>query len=206
MLIGERIRQARERKGLTQEQLGQIVGVSDAAVSQWETGGIQPAQKNLPKIAQALGVTRSWLLDGDTASESQPRPLATFLDRDLPLYGGTVGGNGVVMLNRGEEVDRVHRPAALANVRDAFGLIISGDSMEPMFMQGDIAYVHPAKPAMPRRGVVIEMHDGHAEIKEFVSQDDNVIRCRQHNPPKDLRYRKADVKRIYRVIGSADYS
>lgn len=44
MQIGERIRQARERKRLTQEQLGEAVGVSDAAVSQWKTGGIQPVQ------------------------------------------------------------------------------------------------------------------------------------------------------------------
>jgi phage repressor protein C with HTH and peptisase S24 domain len=205
MLIGERIRQAREKKRLTQEQLGQLVGVTDAAVSQWETGGIQPAQKNLAKIAQALGVTRMWLLDGDTAGPSPSKHLVTFHERDLPVYGAALGGDGAIMLNRGEQVDRIHRPAALADVKDAFAVVIAGDSMEPRFMQGDVAYIHPHKPPAPRRGVLIELQEGDAHIKEFVSQDDEWIKVRQHNPPKDLKYKRAQVKRLYRVIGTVEY-
>ena len=36
--LGEKIRQARREKGMTQETLGGQLGVSAAAVSKWETG------------------------------------------------------------------------------------------------------------------------------------------------------------------------
>ena len=38
-VLSERIAQLRKDRGLTQEQLGQLVGVSAQAVSKWEKGG-----------------------------------------------------------------------------------------------------------------------------------------------------------------------
>lgn len=131
--------------------------------------------------------------------------LPAFGERDLPVYGAALGGDGAVMLNRGDEVDRIHRPPMLIGVKDAFGVVVSGDSMEPMFLQGDIAWIHPGRPPMPRRGVLIELHDGHAHLKEYISQNDDVVRCRQHNPPTNVTFKRRDVKRLYLVVGSGLY-
>lgn len=46
----------RTQKGLTQEQLGQLLGVTTQAVSKWERGGTPDAEL-LPDISQALGVS-----------------------------------------------------------------------------------------------------------------------------------------------------
>jgi len=54
--IGERIAKYRKAKGYTQEQLGELVGVSGQAVSKWENGGV-PDTYLLPVIAKALGVS-----------------------------------------------------------------------------------------------------------------------------------------------------
>lgn len=54
--IGEQIKRFRVQKGLTQEQLGGIVGVSMQAVSKWERGGT-PDIDLLPALADALGVS-----------------------------------------------------------------------------------------------------------------------------------------------------
>ncbi len=54
--MGNRIAAYRKAKGLTQEQLGEAVGVSGQAVSKWENGGI-PDTMLLPGIAVTLGVT-----------------------------------------------------------------------------------------------------------------------------------------------------
>ena len=63
--LSERIRERRKKEGLTQEQLAYKVGVSRAAVSQWENGDI----KNISAIhmvatANALGVNLTWLITG----------------------------------------------------------------------------------------------------------------------------------------------
>lgn len=54
--ISQQIRKYRNQKGLTQEQLGEVVGVSMQAVSKWERGGT-PDIELLPAIADALGVS-----------------------------------------------------------------------------------------------------------------------------------------------------
>ena len=54
-VIGEQIKKIRIEKGITQEQLGQLVGVTTQAVSRWERGGTPDAEV-LPLISEALGV------------------------------------------------------------------------------------------------------------------------------------------------------
>ena len=54
--IGEKIAKYRKHKGYTQEQLGELVGVSGQAVSKWENGGV-PDTYLLPTISKALDVS-----------------------------------------------------------------------------------------------------------------------------------------------------
>lgn len=54
--ISETIAALRRKRGLTQEQLGSLVGVSAQAVSKWEKGGA-PDVELLPALADRLGVT-----------------------------------------------------------------------------------------------------------------------------------------------------
>jgi len=56
MELGKNIAVLRRERGLTQEQLGQLLNVSGQAVSKWENGGTPDAEM-LPSIADRLGVT-----------------------------------------------------------------------------------------------------------------------------------------------------
>lgn len=55
-------RQARISAGLTVSQVIEKLGVSDAAVYQWETGATQPTAKRLVEIATLYGCTVDELL------------------------------------------------------------------------------------------------------------------------------------------------
>lgn len=63
-VLSERIAELRRERGLTQEQLGQLVGVSAQAVSKWEKGGA-PDVELLPALADRLGVTIDALFGRD---------------------------------------------------------------------------------------------------------------------------------------------
>ena len=56
MTTGQRIRSERKLKGLTQEALGQKLGVSGAAIAQYETGRRKPKMDTLRRIAKALDI------------------------------------------------------------------------------------------------------------------------------------------------------
>lgn len=56
MNIGENIKKARISKGLTQKQLGEILGISQSAITQFENNRSNPKYDTLQKIATALNV------------------------------------------------------------------------------------------------------------------------------------------------------
>ncbi len=62
-MIGEKIRKAREAKGLTQAQLGELIGVSKVAICRYEIETLDPPSRVLKAIAEALGVSVSDILD-----------------------------------------------------------------------------------------------------------------------------------------------
>lgn len=70
MNIGNRISEFRRKKGATQEQIANFVGVSVAAVSKWETENSYPDITLLPAIAGYLGVSIDALMDFDLTDKS----------------------------------------------------------------------------------------------------------------------------------------
>lgn len=57
--IGTFIKELRKEKGLTQEQLAEILNVSGGTVSRWETGTNMPDISLLASMADTLGVNTS---------------------------------------------------------------------------------------------------------------------------------------------------
>lgn len=57
MSIGKNIVVYRKNKGLTQGELGELLGVSNQAVSKWESEVSMPDVMLLPEIARVLGVS-----------------------------------------------------------------------------------------------------------------------------------------------------
>lgn len=64
-ITGPAIRKFREARLLTQAQLAERIGVSDKAVSKWETGKGLPDISLLEPLAAALGVSLTELLNGE---------------------------------------------------------------------------------------------------------------------------------------------
>jgi transcriptional regulator with XRE-family HTH domain len=67
--IGEFIAYNRKNKGLTQEQLGEKLGVSNKTVSRWENGNYMPDLSLLKPLSEALGITLNELLSGEKIEE-----------------------------------------------------------------------------------------------------------------------------------------
>lgn len=60
--IGQRIKQAREAKGLSAKQLARLVGVETGTVYKWEADKALPRPENAQQAAAELDVSLSWLL------------------------------------------------------------------------------------------------------------------------------------------------
>jgi transcriptional regulator with XRE-family HTH domain len=71
MDIGKRIKDARLAKGLTQEELGNIVGLQKSAIAKYENGRVVNIKRStLQKIAKVLGIRPSELIFDDSPVET----------------------------------------------------------------------------------------------------------------------------------------
>ena len=82
MTLGEKIREARRKCGLSQEQLAEKMSVSRSAIAKWETDKGLPDVGNLKVLARILNVSVDHLLDeaevGDELVIREPYKLAAY--------------------------------------------------------------------------------------------------------------------------------
>ncbi|MBO5939135.1 MAG: helix-turn-helix transcriptional regulator [Clostridia bacterium] len=69
MSIGENIARLRKEKGWTQSELGEKIGVSNQAVSKWESGMTMPDITLLPSLADTFGIYIDELFSRDVKAE-----------------------------------------------------------------------------------------------------------------------------------------
>jgi transcriptional regulator with XRE-family HTH domain len=85
--LGLRIELARRRAGLTQEGLGQALGVGGAAISHWESGRFAPQSDKIVALAPLLKTTVGWLT-GEVAIGAGVDPELEALLLTLMIDGG----------------------------------------------------------------------------------------------------------------------
>lgn len=69
---GRFISALRKEKGLTQEELGRIIGVSNKTVSRWENGNYMPDIEILHILSKEFSVSIEEILDGERALAEKP--------------------------------------------------------------------------------------------------------------------------------------
>lgn len=140
--VGTAIRQLREDRGWTQEQLAQLMGMSRPALGKRETGETQVRRNEMRKFAEVFGMSLSDFEDAWRAQKiDQPRPLGgaipvinsapAGLAVDYEEFG-TSTGEGYMTIDRGTVEDEL-----------AFAVDVVGDSMEPTLHERDIVVFAP---------------------------------------------------------------
>lgn len=205
---GQIIRQARAAKGLSQQELADAVGISQPAVRKIEGGGTRKS-RYFPKIAQVLDIPLARI---DASLTERPQtPAAGAGSRaiafDFPVRGSVEGGPGQLIITE-DPVDYVERPPQLAQAEDAYGVYVTGTSMEPEYRPGDLAYVHPHLPIVADEVYVFYSEaDGEARatIKHLRRATPDKWYVTQHNPPdsapKDFVLSRKEWQRAHRVLG-----
>jgi transcriptional regulator with XRE-family HTH domain len=75
----QRLRELRRQKNLSQTELGEKAGVHYTHISKYERGVSTPSVETIRGLAEALGVSTDFLMDGDTQDAARAR----FQDREL---------------------------------------------------------------------------------------------------------------------------
>lgn len=83
MTLGERIREQRKARGMSQEMVAGRLGVSRQAVAKWESGQSAPSAENLHRLAELLDTTAGGLLDSPAVGSGAAEQAYALLRAEL---------------------------------------------------------------------------------------------------------------------------
>ena len=160
-----------------------------------------PGTESLAKVLEATGASLevfSHLVAGGRAIASgRPGP------RRIPLIGMAQAGGDGFFDDGGYPVGGSWDEVSIPEVGDphAYALEISGDSMEPVFRDGDMVVVSPSAPIRRGDRVVVRTMRGEAMAKQLVRQSARRIELRSLNPEHpDYSFELREVVWMHRIV------
>ncbi len=168
MSIPENIKKIRERFDLTQDELGEIAGVSGGAVSTWERGTAEPRMGAVQKIADQLNISKSEIVDDIPEHASESAAVR------IHVYGSVPAG---IPLEAVEDiVDWEDIPSEwIAGGKEFFGLKVSGDSMSPEYLDGDTIILRKQDDCENGDDCVVYVNGYDATFKRVIKKIDRII-------------------------------
>lgn len=168
----------RKELGLTMKQVAELVGVSEATVSRWESGQIANMRRDkINSYAKALQVKPSFIMTGETEQSSplpqgfQPVPSM----KKIPRVGRIACGTPILAEENVEEYDSVPE-----YWKADFTLICVGDSMAPKIQDGDLVAIKQQE-TVENGQIAAVLIDNEATLKRVYVYPDKLI-LRPENP------------------------
>lgn len=203
-VTARRLRQCREQREETLEQVARVLGVNKTTVMRWESGStphISRATLNL--LAQHYGVTVEWLQGEKTA-----RPIGAWAPASataaepsvrLPILGAVQAGFGGAVF---EEIIG-YEPASAGAVQageDYCWFRVRGDSMTPLINEGDLVLIRRQTAVDSGDYAVAVINDEEGTIKQIHNLPDG-IELHSVNPYYPVRRFTGEAARQVRIIG-----
>jgi phage repressor protein C with HTH and peptisase S24 domain len=160
-----------------------------------------PGTESLAKVLDATGAsleTFAHLVTGEQVVASGRGP-----SRSIPLIGMAQAGGDGFFDDGGYPVGGGWDEVSIPEVGDphAYGLEISGDSMEPVYRDGDMVVVSPGAPIRRGDRVVVRTARGEAMAKQLVRRSARRIELRSLNPEHpDYSFDLSQVAWMHRII------
>ncbi len=137
-MLGNRIREARTRLGLTQDELGGRLGIGKSSISEWEHGKRSPSIDDLTRLAEALSTTPESLMGWQRASTLPHASLLPIQNRRrVPVIGSIACGEPIFCPGDGLEQAEIE-----GDIQCDCALYCKGDSMVgARIHDGDLVFI-----------------------------------------------------------------
>ena len=164
-----RLSKALERRNLKPVELHEKTGLSESLISKYLSGVTIPRQRKIDILSDALNVNPVWLLGYDVPMESIS--IKNIDKIKIPVLGKVKAGYDYLAQENVigyESIDNVPDP------ENYYALQVTGDSMEPLFSDGDIAIVHKQDDFESGNTCIVLVNGDEATVKKVVKMDDGI--------------------------------
>ena len=206
MTGGEKIREARLKKGYTQTELAELLGYkSRSSINKIEVEGRDIPRSSVIKFAKALDVTPAYLMGW----EDEPKPEQSLYDRfdnlhpvklkRFPLLGEIACGEPIYA-----EEDHESYVSADADIRADFCLKAKGDSMiNADIHDGDVVFIRSQSMVENGEIAAVIIEDEATLKRVYYDRENNRLQLIAENPKyAPLVYTGEELNYI-RILGKA---
>jgi phage repressor protein C with HTH and peptisase S24 domain len=164
-----------------------------------------PSTESVAKVLDATGASLesfTSLVSGARALASSS-PGARAMSRRVPLIGLAQAGGEGYFDDGGYPVGGSWDEVSLPEIADAnaYALEISGESMEPVYRDGDFVIVSPSAPIRRGDRVVVRTTDGQVMAKQLARRSARRVELKSLNPEHpDYSFDLTDVAWIHRIV------
>lgn len=134
----DRIKFLMEEKQITQTELSKRTGITQSSISDWLRGKYLPKQDKIDLLAKALDVTPAYLMGWEEGTNiEQIEPINSI---KIPVVGRIPAGTPIEAIE--DIIEYIDIPENWTNGnKEYFGLIVRGDSMYPLLLDGDTVVI-----------------------------------------------------------------
>ena len=162
---GEMIKYYRKKLGLTQEELGNYVGVQKSAIAKYENGRIENLKRTtIEKLSELFGILPSELL-GISATNN-------VMSNTTNVIGVIPAGTPLEAIE--DIIGEIEYPSRFAN-KEVFALQIKGDSMNKVLPDGCIGLFEKTSTLENGEIGAIMVNGDDATIKKFYRLTDSYV-------------------------------
>ena len=127
-------------KKMSQEKLGNYLGLTKQAVSNWEKGKHTPRNDQIISMAILFNVSMEWLLTGN-ADYLFNKPAEKLSGKGVPLYSLQEAAKIKDVVDHDD--NRLTIPNYLNTGPNSFAIELIDDSMSPEYMPGEVVIIDP---------------------------------------------------------------
>lgn len=158
-----RIKQLRKEKEINQDVLANLLGLEVAAISKLETGRVPLKDEYILKLSAFFNVSSDYLLGKEMPNKK----------RLLPILGVVKAGYNY--LAEENIIDYIEPSMNISDPENYFGLVVKGDSMAPLFDEGDYLIVHKQDGEFSTNDIGIVLINGdEATVKKIIKTNDGI--------------------------------
>lgn len=189
--IAERLKKAMDTVQMTQTELAKRTGIGKSSISTYLSGSYEPKQKNIYRMALALGVNEAWLMGADTPMARNAKedyinnPITAQFSSPpinvipmpstykVPLIGTIACGQPILAVESADEAVEVPE-----YIHADFALRCKGDSMiNARIFDGDIVYIHSQPEVEPGQIAAVRVGDEATLKKVYYSGQRLILRA-----------------------------
>lgn len=161
--IGNNVRKARKKAGLTQQELAKLTNLSRSYISDIEKDRYNPSLSTLKAIAIATNQPLNAII---TSQNNTPKGVR------IPVLGKVIAGIPVEAIT--DIIDYEEITEDMAKTGEFFALQVKGDSMAPRIRENDVVIVRKQSTVENKDVAIVLVNGSEATIKEVQFQENGI--------------------------------